>query len=475
MQARSSIRRLLAVSFGLAFAASPATLLASGFQLVEQSGSGLGNAYAGQAAAVKDASAVFFNPANLTFLPGSQLVLSVNPIGIRTDFVDSGSTRPYLPTSPPFVFPVPLGGEGGDAGGWTPIPSVYLSVQTGEYGWFGLGVSVPFGLKTEWEADWAGRFHAVKSDVETINVNPTLAMKVSDNFSIGAGLSYQKIKATLTQAVPYGSVSYLGAVGAGGPAAGAAILGQLGGPAGLALEGISQVEGDTWSWGWNVGATINFGERGHLAGTYRSRIEHTIEGDAVFADKPSFSESGPVGAIGAALNATFADGPVTTLVELPETWSVALVFGSEKLEVMADYTFTGWSSIQVLAIEREAGTLSSVPLNFDDTFRVGLGLNLQVTDDLKLRLGTAYDETPVQDMYRTPRLPDQKRTWAAAGFQFRLGAKATLDLGYAHLFIDDASSDLPNQSEPGASPAGDLVGSYTAKVDILAVQLGFTF
>ena len=473
MRHHSALERTAAIVLGAACVAYPAPLLASGFQLVEQNASGLGNAFAGQAASVKDASAISFNPANLTRVPGKQFVLGVDPIGVKTTFADSGSTRPSLGATP---IPVPLGGTGGDAGGWIPVPHGFLSWQAGSNAWLGLGVSVPFGLETEWSNDFMGRFKAVQSKVETINLNPTLAYKVSDNFSIGAGASYQRLKATLSQNVPYGGLAYGGALQAAGPAAAAGILAQLGGAAGLAKEGTSTVEGDTWSWGWNVGATLKLGEQGRLAGSYRSKIKHDIEGEVTFADAPAFATSGPLGGLGTALNARFASGPVSTHIELPETASIAASYETEKAEVMADWTWTGWTSIQDLAIVRSGGSaLSSVPLKFQDTWRVGLGFSYLMNESWTLRLGTAYDKSPVQDQFRTPRLPDEDRVWGAIGFQYKIGKSGAIDLGYAHLFIKDASSNLPNQDSATSTPSGTLVGGYNATVNIVSVQLRRSF
>jgi long-chain fatty acid transport protein len=473
MKRSVSMDKLLALAFALACASYPTQLLASGFQLVEQNGSGLGNAFAGQAASAKDASTIFFNPANLTRLSGKQIVLGVNPIGIKTEFTDSGSTRPLLGTVP---IPVPLGTTGGNAGGWIPVPNGYFSWQVSKTVWAGVGVGAPFGLKTDWDADWMGRFKAIKSEVRTVNINPTLAVKVSDSFSLGAGANYQRLKATLSQGVAFGGISYGKAVQAAGPVGGAFVLRALGGPAGLAMEGTSTVDGDTWSWGWNVGAALNVGKEGHIGASYRSKIKHDIEGGATFVGAPTFDLPGPLAPLGAGLNAAFASGPVKAHIELPETVSVAASYEGEKAEVMADYTWTGWTSIQALTVVRTDGNpLSSVPLNFKDTWRVGLGFNYKMTDAWLLRLGTAYDKTPVQDQYRTPRLPDEDRTWAALGFQYKVGKNGALDLGYAHLFVKNATSNLPNQDSPSAPPSGNLVGDYKTSVNIVSLQFRQSF
>jgi long-chain fatty acid transport protein len=462
----------------LALALAPASALASGFQLVEQNGSGLGNAFAGQAAGVSDASAIFFNPAALTRIPKRQLVLSIEPIGLGTTFTNSGSGSPTLPSSPPLTLPVPLGSDGGDAGGWIPVPNGYFSLQVGSQVWLGVAVNVPFGLETSWEGDWVGRFHAVKSKIETININPTVAVKLTDALSIGGGVSYQRLSATLSQNAPYGAS--VGAASMVPPAfqqiAFGAILQQLGGPAGLAREGLSTVEGDSWAWGWNAGVMLQVGEQGRLGASYRSAITHDIDGTVTFQDAPTFQPVPPLADLFNGLNARFANGPVTAKVKLPDTLSVAAAFEGEKVEVLADWTWTGWSSIQSLDVLRTDGAdLSSVPLLFEDTWRAGLGVNVKLNDRFKLRLGTAYDKTPVQDQYRTPRLPDGDRVWAAGGFECKLGEQSAIDVGYAHLFIGDISSDLPNQSSPSATPQGALVGTYTADVNIFSAQLRVGF
>jgi long-chain fatty acid transport protein len=465
-----------AVVLALAGCLVPGTVLASGFQLTEQNGSGLGNAYAGQAAGVRDASAIFFNPAALTGIEGGQLVLSIEGIGPSNTFTDTGSSPPYLPTSPPFPLPISLGGAGGDAGSWTPVPNGYFSWQAGSQLWVGLGVNIPFGLTTEWDATWLGRFHAVKSSIKTVNINPTVAVKLGDALSLGAGVNYQRLSAELTQNLASGGTAFGAAGRVGGAAAAGGILAQLGGPAGLALEGPVDMNADSWAWGWNAGLLVRLGEHGRLGASYRSKVKHDLEGDVTFTGAPTFIESGPLGPLGAALNAEFANGPVTASVELPDTVSVALAFTGEKVDVLADWTWTGWSSIPSLDIYRTGGSeLSSVPLKFEDSWRAGLGLGFQLSEPFKLRLGTAYDRTPVQDRYRTPRLPDQDRVWATAGFELKVGEKGAIDLGYAHLFMKDASSELPNQSSATDAPSGTIVGTYQANVNIVSLQYRVSF
>jgi long-chain fatty acid transport protein len=476
--------RLLALALTFGVAAFPTPLFASGFQLMEQSASGLGNAFAGQAAGVRNATAIYFNPAALTRVKGWNFVASVEPIGIGATFSDSGSTVPAAGTIP---FPVPLGSEGGNAGKWIPVPNGYLSGQVTDRIWLGVAFNVPFGLETDWqEAPWMGRFHATKSKVEAYNVNPTIAIQLSDTFSIGGGANWQHLKADLGQNVAYGGTAYYGSLQAlvaqGLPAALAAatlnatLVPQL--PQGLATETPALISGDSNAWGWNAGALLKLGEQAHVGVSYRSKVKHDVTGTVEFTGVPTITLPGSLAPIGTTLNARFANGPVTTTIEMPDTFSVAAAWENEKVEVLADYTYTGWKSIQSLDIRREGATalFSSVPLNFESTWRAGLGANVKVNDKFRVRLGTAYDKAPVQDKYRTPRLPDDDRIWAAGGFEWKLSQKATVDAGYAHIFVSaDSPSNLPNQETSSSTPAGNLVGVYNTKVDILGVQISLQF
>ena len=477
MTRKRSSYRLLALALTFGVAALPAPVFASGFQLIEQNASGLGNAFAGQAAGVKNASAIYFNPAALTRVKGWNFVASVEPIGVGTTFADTGSVGASAGS---FQFPVPFGNDGGDAGKWIPVPNGYLSGQVTERIWLGVGFNVPFGLETNWDPAWMGRFQATRSKVETYNVNPTIAIQLSDTLSIGGGANWQHLKADLGSNVAYGSVSYAGASQAlaaqGLPAAVqaalmASILAQLGGPSGLATEGPALITGDSNAWGWNAGALLKLGEQAHVGVSYRSKVKHDVEGTVTFTGATALSESGPTAPIGATINARFASGPVKTTIELPDTLSVAAAWENDKVEILADWTKTAWDSIQSLDIVRTDGTeVSSVPLTFKNTWRIGLGGNVKLNEKWTLRLGTAYDKAPVQDEFRTPRLPDNDRIWASGGFQWRPSEKAHVDVGYAHLFIDQAPSNLVTSTTNGY-----LIGSYDAKVDIVGVQLSLHF
>ncbi len=407
--------RSLAVAVGAVLATAGSGALASGFQLMEQSASGLGVAFAGMAAAGQDASTVFWNPAAMSLLPGVQGAAVLSYVAPTTDFKDSGrSTLGFL-------------GDGGDDGAenaW--LPALYATwMLTPEWS-VGLALNVPFGLETKWDTPWAGQLFAVRSKIETFNINPTLSFKVSDMVTLGAGLSYQKINAELTSAV------------------------------GVAMRGpqpIGKVEGDDWEAGWNIGALIDFQQGTRVGLTYRSSIDYTLDGDF----------SSPLGGL-----------PVNADVELPDTFSIGLSHQfTPETRILADWSWTGWDSIQNLTIvdAQTGGSFFSTntPLKFDNSWRAGLGVEHQLNPSWLLRAGVAYDKTPVQDEYRTPRLPDEDRTWLALGFRYQPEQNAPwwIDVGYTHIWLDDAESNL-------RSPVA-LLGKYEADIDIVAAQVSFKY
>jgi long-chain fatty acid transport protein len=430
-------------------AAGANTAGASAFQLLEQNASGLGNAYAGQGASAQDASTVFFNPAGMTKLPGRNVVGALNAIKPSAKFTNTGSTVAPLQTS--------LGGNGGDAGDWALVPNAYLSWQLTPQLFVGVGVNAPFGLKTEYDPTWVGRFHAIESDLKTINVNPSVAWKVSDTLSIGGGINYQRADATLSNAVNYSAAAF----GAGGAGLVAAI-------GGAGQEGIAQVKGDDTAWGYNFGIMVDLGPNTRIGAAYRSSMKYTIEGDVTFSNRPALLAGG------------IPNGPVRADIKLPATASINLFHKiSPQWDLLADVNWTDWSTLKSLDIFRTNGTLlSTTPLNWKDTWRVGVGANYHFNDLWTLRFGTAYDQSPVPDADRTPRIPDQDRVWLAIGAQYRMSKQLALDFGYAHLFVKDASMNLcppPQATTPACAGKNNLVGDYSNKVDIISAQMRYAF
>jgi len=235
---------------------------AAGFALIEQGVSGLGNAYAGAAASAEDASTIFFNPAGMTLLDGQQVVAGLHIIKPSTKFTDNGSSA--------------SGSNGGDAGNLGLIPNLYYVADIGNDMKLGLGIGVPFGLSTEYDDDWQGRYQAIKSSVEAININPSFAFKVNPQWSIGLGANIQYFKAELTSAVDFSSVC-IGTLGAANCVGSGLVTPQT-----PATDGFADITGSSWGFGYNLGVLFIPSEATRIGLAYRSQVKQSLDGDADF-------------------------------------------------------------------------------------------------------------------------------------------------------------------------------------------------
>ena len=467
---RSSVAKPLAarrqaLTLGMILCCSSSSAFAAGFALLEQSASRLGTAFAGTAAAADDASTIFYNPAGLGLLSDTQVVVVASGVLLSSEFNNRGS-QPALGQ--------PLGNEGGDAGDWNAVPAAYIALPLGERIAVGFGVNAPFGLKTEYNNGWMGRFQALNSEIETYNFNPTLSWRASDRFTIGIGASYQRILAELTNSVNYTAVVAQGLQGlvAAGRVPPAAVPGLIAANAGL--EGHTTVRGDDGAWGFNAGLIYEISPETRLGLSYRSKLDYTVEGSVRFRAPTATNATGAAIIAGASVpGGTLATGPVSLELKTPDSAIASLYHRMGKIELLADVAWTGWSSIQELRIVRDSGTVLLVtPEKWQDTWRYAFGATYQISDQWKLRGGVGFDETNVPNSTRTARLPDEDRTWVAVGAQWNPGAALVVDVGYAHLFTHNASM---NQTDGNAAARGFLLGEQESSVDIVAAQLSFKF
>ena len=444
---------------------------AGGFQLLEQNASGQGTAYAGTAVSADDASTVFTNPAGMAMLPQGKKSFSVNLSAIQPQakFSSSGSVAATLQT---------LGsGNGGDAGGLAFVPSVYVVMPINNQISLGLGMNAPFGLKTEYDSGWAGRFQGVKSDVKTMNLNPSISFKASDTVSLGFGLNYQQLKGEFTSAVNYaGSVFQAAATPAAAGGLGMT-LAQAGGLAGAAGEGTGKITGDDTTWGYNFGAIFQVSPATRLGVTYRSAMKYHLTGTADFSRLAATSvPNATVNAILGSAASAARGGAIYADIKLPDTLTFsAQTKLNDKWDLVGDLAWTGWSKIPDLTFKYQdnSSTVSSTPENWRDTWRLSLGAIHRYNDTWKARFGIAYDQTPVgDDLRRTVRLPDSNRVWVSLGGQYRMNKDSAIDFGYSHLFIKDGSM---NNNAGSTAGYGLLLGTYKNSVDILGVQYSTAF
>lgn len=401
---------------------------AAGFQLLEQNASGIGNAYAGSAAVADNASTIFFNPAGMTRLQAREVSVGMSAVRPSFKYKDKGSQTGAL------------SGSTSDAGGWAFIPNGYLSWALNKDLYVGVGLGAPFGLITEYDDDWVGAAQSIKFEIKTYNINPSIAWRVNDVVSIGAGLSWQRMEVEYERA--------------------AAVV-----SAPLAMTH-AILDADSDAWGWNVGALFRISDATRVGLSYRSSIEHDLKGD--------LKVKGPAAGAGAALTT----GKAEANVELPDTLILSAVHKLDKRwELLGDISWTGWSKIKEVDIVRSSGPLTGVTVQtldaeFRDTWRVALGTNYQLNDAWKLKFGLAYDQTPVKDKERRlVALPDNDRTWFTVGGQWKVSGSSTMDLGAAYLYVPRTKID----NDQSASGRGRVTGEYDSSVWILGAQYSVAF
>lgn len=406
---------------------------AAGFSLIEQSGSGVGTAYAGSAASADDASALFFNPASLSLLDAPQVAVAGHGIYLQAKFSDRGSQLP-----PAGLGALPTGDTSDDAGDFIPVPNVYFALPLGKRLAFGLGVNAPFGLITEYDDPWVGRFQGIKSELVTINANPAVSFKFNEHFAIGAGANYQRADAELSNAVMLAA----------------------------ATEGRAVLDVKDEAYGWNAGALIKLPSQTRIGLSYRSRIEYTLEGDTT------------VSTLGGARIDSFS-GDTVVDVTFPD--SAFLSFAqplNEGAELRADVSWTNWSEVdQLTALNPVTGVPRDIlQFQFEDSWRAALGVNAKTSEKWILRGGFAWDQSPVKNDTRTVRLPDSDRLWVSLGARWQPFQSLSVDLGYAHLFVKDGSVTV-TRPQLGGPPAfaSTVRGDYASSVDIVSAQFTWAF
>jgi len=342
------------------------------------------------------------------------------------------------------------------------LPGIYASVPINRWLTGGFGFNAPFGLKTEYSGDWMGRFQAIKSEVKTTNFNTALAFKLGPVVSLGVGVDYQTIDAELTNAVNYTAAIY------------SASSGTVLSPG---LAGTSKIKGNDSGWGFDAGVLVTPTPQTKIGVAYRSTVKYQLTGDATFTAPTSASASVNT-IIGGIRAASLYDGPIKLDIKMPASARLA---ASQQIgnivELLGEVQWTEWSDIKALTINRSNGTLlKNTPENWKNTWRYALGANFKLNNAVKLRIGAARDQSPVPDSNRTPRLPDNDRTWLTVGAQWQATPSTAFDLGYAHITAKDAPL---NQSDGYTAaqgyPNGVLLGTQESNINVFGAQATVKF
>jgi long-chain fatty acid transport protein len=431
---------------------------ASGFSLDDFSARGLGTAYSGEAAAAEDPTTLFYNVAGATRLPGSQLSLSGELVHFNANFEDHGST-----VNPRVGNERLRGAREVNGGEIASLASLFVTHQLFDRVWVGLAVAPPYGLSIDYDTNWVGRYHALLSDMKTVDVAPSIAVKVTDTLSFGAGLDVQYVYAKLTSSLDLGTACELYAPQFGLPPSACAAVGLK--P--QSADGYIRVRGDSWAVGYNLGVLWEPMSGTRVGLSYRSRVDHTLDADAQFrVPKKAAILQQTTGAL--------VDSAATAELNLPELVRLGLYQEiTPRFAILTGIEWTHWSRFDELVLDFANPKQPPIvqPEKWQDTLRVGLGLLYRVTDLSILRAGFAYDETPVPNEFRrTPRIPDHDRYWASLGASTALTDTIRIDVGYAHLFSQNAKIDNPDPVTGNV-----LRGSYSGSGDLFGAQLTWRF
>lgn len=394
---------LSAIAVAATFAS---TAHAAGFMLTEQSAGSHGRAYAGAGVDGTDLSGVYYNPATMVLHKGTAIQMGFVGIGLNLDYVGEDGTT----------------ANGRDKS--QAIPHGYIVHQINDKTWFGLGMTVPFGMGTDYDEHWAGNQHGISATILTFDLNPNFAFKLSEKFSVGFGASVQYAKADLTMRK--------------------SLAGMMKNPD-ISGEFTSEIKADSIAWGWNVGFMWSPTENFRVGVSYRSKITHDAEGDLTI-DHPDATASMMLQNSG--LFGTF-DGFAT--VTAP-AWAMASVAWdvNDLVSLYGTFRWTDWSSFDklditsnhVANIPNPTNPTQTVPYpvgdtvvnKWRDTYLGSLGMDLRLTDWWTLRGGIAYESSPIANpQYRTAIIPDADRWWFAIGSSFKWSDNFQTDVSFAHL------------------------------------------
>lgn len=441
---------------------------AAGFQLFEQSVSSEGNAFAGSGASIDDASIEFYNPAGMTFLDNPQVVLGGTWLDVNIESnVSSATNTMTIGPAPGFAAQTmtqTVTGQNPSQIGFNQIvPELHVVYPYNHKVAFGFGITSPYGLETFYPVSSLSRFFATTSKLLIVNLGPSVAFQLTKKLSFGAGLDLQYLQATLNQQVPFFApvIPFVN-------------------PTPRVVEGSIGNEATNWAYGWNIGGLYQFTPATRLGLSYRSRIEHDLQGDA------TLHIATPI--IGT------QSGQVYTNFIIPASANLSAYHRfNQKWAIKGSMDYTFWHEIQSLDLTYSGGIAqtiqsASLPLELQNTIRYSLGGDYYLNQKWTLRTGVAFDPSPVRDeTTRTFQLPDSNRFWVALGARYQFNKYLLIDAAFAHLFVNNAAIDSTRVNTSTAHPpipflstvpsvvVTDATGNFNSSVNEFGLQLTWNF
>lgn len=472
----------------LAAVAAPASVVAGGFSLNEQSASAMGTANAGAAANPENATTVLFNPAGMSQLSGTNISFGAAVLDIDAEAKeDSVSAQRQVPQIP--VGPVRNGGDIADP---AVLPNFYLTHEVNESIDVGFGIHAPYGLAADYENDFSGRFFADKTELTAIAFTPSVAVSNGEGLSMGAGLNIIYAEGRLSRYSDVSGLVYRQALanGADQATAAATAAGVVGS---LPAEPYSDVEGDDIGVTFRVGFLYELSERTQFGLSAQSGTELNLKGDISVSDFPVLGSSG------------VTTTTLTEKVEVPLAIPESISFGARhkltpSVTLLAGATYAKWSRFEELDIQSREGNagqvssalgrtpgqsaddpISHITEEWNDTWQFNVGGIWQATPAWAFKAGYAWDESPVNENYVTARIPSEDRHWLTLGTQWADAQSGwAVDVAVGTLiFADDAEVDDREyaHNDPTGQPttAANYQGTYELSAWSAAVEVSKAF
>lgn len=419
-----SMKKLLTLTaLGAVFAAANAN--AAGFLLREQSVSAMGNAFAGATAGAEDVSYTFYNPAGLSRHKGTHISLSGTAItGYVKGYDGSSSAAPgrYEDRMNHVVNRIIL-------------PSGAVSYQINDELTAGVSLSAPFGLVTDYSRGWVGANHGTLSDLKTYNMTPMMSYKANDKLALGAGLQLQYIDAELRNGAGHGNPLLEG----------------------MGIKNNAQLEGNSTDIGFVAGGLYQLRDDTRVGLSYRSEVKHKLKGNIDFDRQIPF--------------AGMADQRISARLTTPALLSMGIYHDiNDRWAIMAEAQKTYWSSFKDLIIKGNLGMNNVTHEHWKDVWFYSIGTSYKFDDQWKLKLGLAYDQTPVSTAYRTPRIPDSDRIWYSSGLEYKYDEHWTLNAGYTFIHADKSTVSLVDDAS-----RGDLFAKYKGNIHLFGFGFNYNF
>jgi len=419
---------------------------AAGYGLKEQSAAAMGAVYAGVAADLSNPASLSYNPATLAGVADTDFAVSLVEIvphsGARytTHTTALGTSTSGNASPQNFI---------SDA----PIPDIAIRHRLTDDLSVGFAVSVPFGLKTDYPAGWAGRYYATKTEAITINIAPSIAWQATPELTFGAALNVEYARGQLESAIDIGTI---GAVNG--------IPGSM--PGGM--DGAARLSGMSWDTGFSLGAIWRPAPDLSFGLAYKSAITHNLTGPFTFT-LDSFGVGAAIRSATGLFTNTRASAHLTMpdMLEFGARWKM-----SDNFTLLSEFDWTNWSrfkNLNVVAVN-PAQPADFTLANWQSSVFFSAGGEYRLSDSFTLRAGAGFDQSPVPDATRTPRIPDASRTWLAGGLEYRLSPGSAVNLSYGRLF-DDNSNIVQTSAGSGNALRGNLSGATSSMVDVVGLQV----